>query len=64
MNLPGAGAEGGIGDRAAGRALRARAQGRQTDKLGEALGALDPALLEYADEFIFGGSATGRAGLR
>jgi 4-carboxymuconolactone decarboxylase len=48
-----------IGDRVAGRALRARAQGRQTDKLGDALGALDPDLLEYADSFIFGSVWTG-----
>jgi 4-carboxymuconolactone decarboxylase len=44
----------GIGDRAQGRALRARAQGRHTDNLGAALSALDPDLLEYADSFIFG----------
>src|SRR4051812_27170117 len=54
MNLPGGSADRGIGDRAAGRALRARAQGRQTDKLGDALAALDPTLLDYADGFIFG----------
>jgi 4-carboxymuconolactone decarboxylase len=44
----------GLGDPVAGRALRARAQGRHTDKLGEALGVLDPDLLRYADGFIFG----------
>jgi 4-carboxymuconolactone decarboxylase len=38
----------------AGRALRARAQGAQTDKLGDALAALDPDLLTWADGFIFG----------
>lgn len=37
-----------------GRALRARAQGAQTEKLGQALAALDPDLLEWADGFIFG----------
>jgi len=42
-----------------GRALRARAQGRHTDKLGEALAALDPDLLDYADGFIFGSVWTG-----
>jgi 4-carboxymuconolactone decarboxylase len=40
--------------REAGRALRARAQGRHTDALGQALGELDPDLLEWADDFIFG----------
>jgi 4-carboxymuconolactone decarboxylase len=54
MNSPEAGTSRGIGDPVAGRALRARAQGRATDKLGEALAALDPDLLEYADGFIFG----------
>src|SRR4051794_35598003 len=53
------GAGPGIGDSVAGRALRARAQGRHTDKLGEALAALDPDLLEYADGFIFGAVWTG-----
>jgi 4-carboxymuconolactone decarboxylase len=37
-----------------GRTRRARAQGRQTEKLGQALAALDPDLLEWADGFIFG----------
>lgn len=54
MNSPSAGSPAGIGDRTAGRALRARAQGRHTDKLGDALAALDPDLLDYADGFIFG----------
>jgi 4-carboxymuconolactone decarboxylase len=54
MNSPDSATSQGTGDRAAGRALRARAQGRNTDKLGEALRALDPDLLEYADGFIFG----------
>jgi 4-carboxymuconolactone decarboxylase len=53
MNLPDA-ATTGFGDPVAGRALRARAQGRHTDKLGAALAALDPDLLAYADGFIFG----------
>ena len=39
---------------AQGRSLRARAQGAQTEKLGRALAALDPALLDWADGFIFG----------
>jgi 4-carboxymuconolactone decarboxylase len=59
MNSPQAETAQGIGDRAAGRALRARAQGRHTDKLGQALAALDPELLEYADGFIFGSVWTG-----
>jgi 4-carboxymuconolactone decarboxylase len=42
------------GDPEIGRKLRARAQGAHSEKLGEALGALDPDLLEYADSFIFG----------
>jgi 4-carboxymuconolactone decarboxylase len=37
-----------------GRARRGRAQGAQTEKLGQALAALDPDLLEWADGFIFG----------
>src|SRR4051794_24377708 len=37
-----------------GRQRRARAQGRHTEKLGEALAGLDPDLLDYADDFIFG----------
>jgi 4-carboxymuconolactone decarboxylase len=42
-------------DRSAqGALLRARAQGARTEALGEALAALDPELLEWADEFIFG----------
>jgi 4-carboxymuconolactone decarboxylase len=59
MNSDEARAEQGIGDREAGRALRARAQGRQTEKLGAALAALDPDLLDYADGFIFGSVWTG-----
>jgi 4-carboxymuconolactone decarboxylase len=59
MNSPDATTMRGIGDREAGRALRARAQGRHTDKLGDALAALDPDLLEYADGFIFGAVWTG-----
>lgn len=44
-----------IADRAAaGRALRGRAQGAKSDQLGQALGEVDPALLEWADEHIFG----------
>jgi 4-carboxymuconolactone decarboxylase len=54
MNSSQRGSDREIGDSEAGRALRARAQGRHTDKLGEALAALDPDLLEYADGFIFG----------
>jgi 4-carboxymuconolactone decarboxylase len=34
--------------------LRARAQGARSDALGQALADLDPELLEWADEFIFG----------
>ena len=37
-----------------GRTLRTRAQGAQAGKLGHALAALDPDLLEWADGFIFG----------
>jgi 4-carboxymuconolactone decarboxylase len=37
-----------------GAALRARAQGARTDSLGRALASLDPELLEWADDFIFG----------
>jgi 4-carboxymuconolactone decarboxylase len=37
-----------------GAALRARAQGGRSAALGEALAALDPELLEWADGFIFG----------
>lgn len=37
-----------------GGTLRARAQGSRTGQLGEALAALDPDLLEWADGFIFG----------
>jgi len=59
MNSNEAGTAQGIGDRGTGRALRARAQGRQSDRLGEALGELDPDLLEYADGFIFGSVWTG-----
>ena len=39
---------------AAGRAMRGRAQGAKTDQLGQALGDLDPALLQWTDTFIFG----------
>lgn len=45
-----------------GAALRARAQGARTQALGDALASLDPELLEWADEFIFG-SVWSRAGL-
>jgi 4-carboxymuconolactone decarboxylase len=38
-----------------GAALRARAQGARTAELGAALKDLDPDLLTWADEFIFGG---------
>jgi 4-carboxymuconolactone decarboxylase len=41
-------------ERERGRALRRRAQGRKADQLGVALRDLDPALLEWADTFIFG----------
>lgn len=51
-----------LGDAEAGRALRARAQGARTDQLGDALAALDPDLLAYADGFIFG-SVWNRPGL-
>jgi 4-carboxymuconolactone decarboxylase len=37
-----------------GAALRARAQGAHSPALGQALADLDPELLEWADEFIFG----------
>jgi len=37
-----------------GEELRARAQGVRADALGQALADLDPELLEWADEFIFG----------
>jgi 4-carboxymuconolactone decarboxylase len=37
-----------------GRDMRRRAQGSKADLLGEALGELDPALLEWTDSFIFG----------
>jgi 4-carboxymuconolactone decarboxylase len=37
-----------------GGTLRARAQGSRTGQLGDALAALDPSLLEWADGFIFG----------
>ena len=37
-----------------GSALRARAQGAHSPALGEALADLDPELLQWADEFIFG----------
>jgi 4-carboxymuconolactone decarboxylase len=37
-----------------GAALRARAQGARTEALGDALATLDPELLEWADDFIFG----------
>jgi 4-carboxymuconolactone decarboxylase len=50
MNLPDGGTERAV----SGRERRARAQGRHTEKLGEALAALDPDLLEYANGFIFG----------
>jgi 4-carboxymuconolactone decarboxylase len=58
MNSPESNGQG-IGDRSVGRELRARAQGRNTEKLGAALAALDPDLLEYADGFIFGSVWTG-----
>ena len=41
--------------RARGRAIRERAQGRKAAQLEALLGALDPELPGYADEFIFGG---------
>jgi 4-carboxymuconolactone decarboxylase len=37
-----------------GAALRARVQGKHSPALGQALADLDPELLEWADEFIFG----------
>jgi 4-carboxymuconolactone decarboxylase len=37
-----------------GAELRARAQGAHSPALGQALADLDPELLEWADEFIFG----------
>jgi 4-carboxymuconolactone decarboxylase len=37
-----------------GRELRRRAQGAKSDQLGQALRAVDPALLDWADEHIFG----------
>ncbi len=37
-----------------GRTLRGRAQGARTDQLGDALAAVEPALRDWADEFIFG----------
>jgi 4-carboxymuconolactone decarboxylase len=37
-----------------GAALRARAQGKRSPALGDALADLDPELLEWADDFIFG----------
>lgn len=48
--------------RARGRELRGRAQGARTDELGTALAAVDPALRDWADEFIFG-SVWDREGL-
>jgi 4-carboxymuconolactone decarboxylase len=46
-------------DSATGPALRARAQGARTAELGEALAAVDPDLLTWADTFIFGSVWTG-----
>lgn len=42
------------GERDTGHALRARAQGARTKELGAALAAVEPELLAWADEFIFG----------
>jgi 4-carboxymuconolactone decarboxylase len=47
------------GEPLAGAALRARAQGHRTEQLGDALAALDPDLLDWADTFIFGEVWTG-----
>lgn len=45
-----------------GRTLRGRAQGARTEQLGDALAAVEPALRDWADEFIFG-SVWDREGL-
>lgn len=47
---------------AEGRTRRRQAQGAKADKLQEALAALDPQLVEWADGFIFG-EVWGREGL-
>jgi 4-carboxymuconolactone decarboxylase len=52
--VPSAGASGEAPVLSAGAFLRARAEGAHTEALGRALAALDPELLEWADEFIFG----------
>jgi 4-carboxymuconolactone decarboxylase len=42
--------------------MRGRAQGIKSEQLGQALGALDPTLLEWTDDFIFD-QVWGRPGL-
>lgn len=45
-----------------GRAMRGRAQGRKAEALGLLLEELDPAMLEWSDDFIFD-SVWGRPGM-